>query len=145
MIEEEEEPMTIHTAHTIINNDTYIYDENVLKIVSKDDIVRIYMTTTNDDTWKHDSPYLKVLDKKNNSLLCFVLDINRKNTNMYPLDAGERIWIKLENIIEIPLDLQPNPEVYKPFLTDKTVNVTGPLYTIVYPDFESDSSDSDDD
>ena len=142
MVSEDKERLYLHFAKIITDKRGYIYMPAVLDLVDINHIVRISFEVdfVHIKLWSHDSPYIRIIDKnEDGSMLGEIVDVNRIETCNYPLAIGERIWIRKENIIEIP-DLYNNYE-FSNLLTENKVVATGPLYTV-----ESDSdneSDSD--
>jgi hypothetical protein len=137
---EKEKILKLYTAIKTIDRCGRVYDPKVLDVVDVGNVVRIYFTVDNPNTWGHDAPFVKVIDKEGDELLCEVEDINRKETDQYPLEIYEKIWIRREHIIEIPIEGENKPEVFRQFLTKSKVTATGPLYTV---DYQSDDSDTD--
>ena len=131
----------LHKAKCIIDNRGYIYNPEILNKLNINDIVRISFTldTEREDTWCHDSPYVKInLIDDNENIMGEIVNIDRQQTNMYPLNIGEKIWFVKNNIIEIPA----NKQEFKSLLTSDRVQCTGPLYTVIYDENSSDSDDS---
>lgn len=137
MSSEKDDKIYLHFAKCIINEDAYIYNNDVLNVIDVDSIVRIsYVVDYSPiESWNHDAPFLKIVKKNDSEFLGIILDKNRiKNTNKYLLNIGEKVWLHKDNIIEILTDVRSER-----FLTSDKVQCTGPLFTI-----ESDSdSDSD--
>lgn len=140
MESEKDERINLHNAKLITDKKGYIYMPHVLDLIDIDSIVRISFEVdfTQIKLWSHDSPYVKVLEKHDDgSILGEIENVNRLETNNYPLSVGERIWFRKENIIEIPIENK-----YNTFLTQNRVAATGPLYTIesdIESEMESDS------
>lgn len=134
--------LELYTAKCIIDNRCYIYKPEVLNYLAINDIVRISFTldTEREDIWCHDSPYVKIIiiDSTNN-IMGEVINIDRQETNMYPINIGEKIWFSKSNIIEIPA----NKNEFKYLLTSDHVQCTGPLYTVIYNEDESGTESSD--
>jgi hypothetical protein len=132
----------LHKAKCITDDRGYIYNPEVLNKLNVNDIVRIsfILDTDREDIWCHDSPYVKIhlIDDINN-VMGEIVNIDRQQTNMYPLNVGEKIWFVKNNIIEIPA----NTQEFKSFLTSDHVQCTGPLYTVLYNEDEEDESSSD--
>ena len=137
---ESNEKIYIHTAKITTDDHGYIYNPKILKYITVDHIVRISFEVVFNqiEYWNHDAPYVKIVMQSTDGLLGEVQNINRiPNTNNYPLAIGERIWFKLNNIIEIPGEY--NNDKFVKYLTKKYVMTTGPLYTIESDDSSSDS------
>jgi len=133
----------LHTAKCITDDRGYIYKPEVLNKLNINDIVRISFTldTERDDIWCHDAPYVKIIiiDDINN-IMGEIINIGRQQTNMYPLNVGEKIWFVNNNIIGIPA----NTQEFKNLLTSDHVQCTGPLYTVIYDENSSDDDSSSD-
>ena len=137
--QDQEQILTLHKAKYIIDNSCFIYKKEVLDHLAIGMTVRISLVIDTDlNLWSHDSPYVNILYIKGNEVLGQIADKNRQSTYKYPLSIGENIWFKKVNIIEV---LDPMSEL-KRLLTIDRVEATGPLFTIEYDDFESNSSDS---
>jgi hypothetical protein len=138
----------LHIAKRILNEHCFIFKPEVLNIVNNNNIVRISFTIdTDEDIWTHDSPYVKIIQKKGEHLLGEILDIDRQESDLYPLRVGENIWFKKENIIEIinePGDKSFNKK-FNNFLTEEKVQCTGPIFAIAHEYHSSSESDSEDD
>lgn len=135
-----ESKIYLHIAKRIINQDAYIYKPDALELINTNHIVRISyeLTCDEENMWRHDAPYVKISIITNNEILGEVQNINRIADNRYPLNIGDKIWFKHENIIEIFSESSS----FKRMLTKEKVATTGPLYT-VQSDSEDDSgSDS---
>lgn len=132
----------LHTAKCIIDDRGYIYKPEVLNKLDINDIVRIsfILDTEREDIWCHDSPHVKIhlIDDINN-VMGEIVNIDRQQTNMYPLNVGEKIWFTKSNIIGI----LANTQEFKNLLTSEHVQCTGPLYTVVYDEESEDGSSSD--
>jgi len=131
--------INILNAKYITDENGYIYNKEVLDILSVGDIVRIFYKLENyedENLWTHDASYIKIINivykntneenietneikniedninDENIEILGEILDI-RKNIlcNKYPLDIGERIWFKRNNIIEIPIEYQNKSDI----------------------------------
>ena len=140
---ENEDLVNLHTAKIVIDNFCRIYKPEVVDILKSGHIVRISFTVESEMFWTHDAPYVKILSINKDYILGEIADIHRQVSNMYPLNIGDRIMFNKDNIIEIPRTLQDdekNSRVFTKFLTDQTVQCTGPLFT-VESDEESSSSD----
>lgn len=148
--------LTLHVAKCIIDSHCYVYRSQVLNLIKEGTEVRISFTTnSNQDMWTHDSPFVEILEiSPNGDILGEIIHINRQETDMYPLDVGEKIWFNKKNIIEIPIDYKPNKKEvkkwneFKKMLTNRKLLCTGPLFTIEqeYSDSDRDSnSDASDD
>lgn len=143
------EKIYIHFAKKIIDQHGFVYKSDVLKLIKVNTQVRISFSITESEieTWSFDSPYVKIISINKDSCLGQIMDINRQITNMYPLNVGDKIWFKKDNIIEIPIGSHTNEITYqnsedgkfRKFLTKERVMCTGPLYCI---ESESDESDS---
>lgn len=126
---ETDKKIYLHVAKLITNKSGYIYNNSVLQQLQINDIVRISYEIDFEQIayWNHDSPYVKIINIVNDKVLGEIQDINRiGNTNNYPLNIGERVWFKLNNIIE----LLTTAERFNTHITTVHVEVTGPLYTI---------------
>lgn len=140
--------LSLRTAKCIIDSNCYIYKPQVLNLLKVGDEVRISFTVeTDEDCWTHDNPYVEIVEIDNENVLGEILDINRQETDMYPLDIGEKIWFRKNNIIEVPINHKPSRgEVkkwneIKSMLTNKKVSCTGPLFTVIYPDSDDEKSE----
>lgn len=145
-MDEDDERIVIHSAKCVLDGNCFIYKQTVLNLVKIGTIARIsYSLTEDTELWSHDSPYVKIiqLSTKKDEYLCEIVNINRIVSNSYPLNIGERLWISKQNIIEIPIDYQPNRTDFEKYISDKKVLCSGPLYCIDISDYDTDSSDSD--
>ncbi len=140
----------LHEAKQVINWDGYVYDKSVLKELEVGYIVRLSMILKSParGQWSHASPYVSIskCDKDNDSFLGEVKDINRVDDDcLYPIRTGDRLWFSSNNIIEIPVcwNSKNKKKVLEKHILPHKVNVTGPLYTIIYPaESDSDSDNS---
>jgi hypothetical protein len=140
-VESLEQSLIIHTAKNIINEQCYIYKTEVLHNLKPSIIVRIAYK------WTHDSPYLKIIHIEdcinvNKNILGEIANINRLDSNNYPLNVGDRIWFNPANIIEIPYGIYDGEIELKKYITDKKVPCSGPLFCIDIDDSDSSISDS---
>lgn len=147
-VQETQDKIYLHVAKVITDKNGFIYNSRVLDQIAIGNVVRLSFEVDCEDLdyWTHDAPYVKIIMKNMDEYMVGdVQNINRiANTNSYPLMVGERIWFKLENIIEIPSDLYGNTADFDKFITEDYVPATGPLYTIKDSDTYScnDSSSS---
>ncbi|MGL5935628.1 MAG: hypothetical protein ACRCZI_08385 [Cetobacterium sp.] len=144
---DDDQNLDIHEAKYITDQNGYVYDEKVLKLLKVDDVVRISYKAHVDYKWSHDSPYLKIIKISKDEVLGEILDIKRYVSDMYPINIGDSIWFSKENIIEIPLNRPPNNIRINQFMkhiTETKLMCTGPLCTI-YESYSDSDSDSDDD
>lgn len=125
----------LHKAKHVIDHMCRIFDPSVLNLIKLNNVVRISFTIDSDsDKWTHDSPFVKVLHIKNDELYGEILDINKQITDKYPLNVGEKIWFKKENIIEIG---NLNQVTFDNILTNERVLASGPLFTVLSEDSDS--------
>lgn len=144
---ESHEMVELHKAKCVINEDGFIFNEDVLMEVCIGFVVRISMTLDDPplNLWSHDAPYVEIVKSENGKLLGEVLDSDRDiDCNRYPIATGDKVWFELSNIIEIPIKDQSTKKskLIKKHLTKDTVPITGPLYTVDYVDYLSDSYSS---
>lgn len=136
--ESDEQIITLHVAKCIINEHCFIFKDEVINHIDIGNIVRISFTVATDlDVWSHDSPYVKILSIEKDEVLGIIIDLNRQVTNKYPLNVGDEIWFKKENIITLQ---SSNSSSINNLLTKERVLASGPLYTV-----ESDDESDDDD
>lgn len=133
------EKIFLHTAKITINKDAFIFKPEIINLVKVGNVVRISFEVECElPVWNHDSPYVKIIKVDGEALLGEIQDINRiSRTNKYPLNIGDQIWFKKNNIIEVPIELNSNTQ-FKGLLTSDRVTANGPLYTIE-SDYESES------
>ena len=132
-----------HEAKIIVDSRCFVYKTQVLNKLEVNDTVRISFTLESPlDTWAHDTPFVKILQiNPDTNILGEIMNINRQETDKYPLNVGEKIWFKKNNIIEIVA----NRPILKNLLTSEKVVCTGPLFTIVYDDSDESDSESESD
>jgi hypothetical protein len=140
-VEENNDKIFMHTAKITTDKNGYIYKPKVLNSIGVGHVVRLSFEVDFEEIvyWTHDAPYVKILmTNKDGYMVGEIQNINRvAGTNKYPLMVGDRIWFKLENIIEIPSNLYGNDDGFTKFITKDFVRATGPLYTIETSDVYS--------
>lgn len=141
------EHVRLSRATNVVDWNGVYYDKEVLRLVDIGYEVRVHVYVSDDsdlEGWDYesDSPYLVICDRIGSDFLGEVQRRYRYEDDFrYPIRAGERIWFRAENIIEIPRKFQPQEEAekLKPFLQREFVPITGPLYLVAYNDSDSES------